>query len=481
MNNIIKIKKINKNLNIYYLYLSLLRHYPKMMLLESTKKDAGELGRYSILGVHPFLTLKKELNTYFVNNSPLKTEKSEKTFSVFRKVFSEYSLKISNIHEALHQLNLTGEDFPFLGGAIGYFSYNLGCALEHITCHVPTNTFNCPDLYFNFYDVCFVVDHLRAESYFIAVSTTEQSFHIAEQVWQHYVNHFDLAYDPAAHVHVTPSMQESTPDFQTTMPPDIYRARFTQLKQAIQDGEVYIANLTRQFVCHTTRTKEEIYSQLRQNNPAPFAGLLNCDEFAILSSSPERFLKLQQQTVETCPIKGTRPRGKTPEADQAYRQALFQSEKDRAELLMIVDLERNDLSKVCALHSVHVPELFRIEQYQTVQHLVSTITGTLRPECDVFDLLAATFPGGSITGAPKRRAMQLLNDLETEPRGPYTGALGYISFHGNMDLNILIRSILLQGQQATFGVGGGITWDSECDAELQETLDKAYALMDSLN
>lgn len=478
MNNIIKIKKINKNLNIYRLYLSLLRHYPKMSLLESTKKENGHLGRYSILGIHPFLTFKKEANTYFVNNIPLKIEKAEKTFSVFRKVFSKYQLKIAEIQKGIDDFDINLEDFPFLGGAIGYLSYNLGCDMEAIPTMPPTSTFICPDLYFHFYDICFVVDHVRAESYFIAISATDQSYQIAEQVWQHYEHY---AATPVCLAADAPATRSHRLDFHTTMPPEIYRERFTQLKQAIQEGEVYIANLTRQFTCQTPRTQEEIYAKLRVNNPAPFAALFNSDTFAILSSSPERFLKVQQRTVETCPIKGTRPRGKTPEIDHVYRQELFESTKDRAELLMIVDLERNDLSKVCALHSVQVPELFRIEQYQTVQHLVSTITGILRPECDIFDLLAATFPGGSITGAPKRRAMQLLHTLETEPRGPYTGALGYLSFHGNMDLNILIRTILLQGQHATFGVGGGITWDSECDAELQETLDKAYALMDSLN
>ncbi|MEQ8199276.1 MAG: anthranilate synthase component I family protein, partial [Clostridiaceae bacterium] len=202
--------------------------------------------------------------------------------------------------------------------------------------------------------------------------------------------------------------------------------------------------------------------------------------FTVLSSSPERFLKLSDGKAETKPIKGTRPRGKDIQEDRKNRNELTNSDKDKAELLMIVDLERNDLSKVCKPHSVKVKELFKIEEYATVFHLVSSIEGELKPEEDVISLIRATFPGGSITGAPKLRAMEIISELEASERGLYTGSIGYIDFRGNADFNIVIRTILIKDNEAFFGVGGGITYDSVEELEYQETLDKAKALMEVL-
>lgn len=478
-NNIIKIKKINKNINLYRFYLFLLDNYPKMMLLESTKQDQIHLGRYSILGVHPFLTLKQTDGALWINNQKATPENQNDLFGFIRLQMQIYQIESIPEFEQ-HEINFS--EFPFFGGAIGYFSYDF---CNNIASKVFESTIEIeqyPSFYLNFYNLVFVVDHVKKQSYFITYYTQNEVQEQATRLWEYYETFMKL---PPLKINTdSEKMKLKKGAFSTTFKSNLdfisYQNRFFQLKKAIQDGEVYIANLTRQFTCKTEKSPENIYDSLRIHNPAPFAALLNCEDFQLISSSPERFLKLQQKQVETCPIKGTRPRGHTPEADQAYYEELVQSEKDRAELLMIVDLERNDLSQVCQLHSVCVPELFRVEQYQTVQHLVSTVTGTLRPECDGFDLLKATFPGGSITGAPKKRAMQILNDLENYPRGPYTGALGYISFHGNMDFNILIRTILLKNKRAYFGTGGGITWDSDVSAEWQETLDKAYALMSSL-
>jgi len=216
---------------------------------------------------------------------------------------------------------------------------------------------------------------------------------------------------------------------------------------------------------------------LRRINPAAFSVLMKLDGFDIISSSPERFLKIEQGAVETRPIKGTRPRGQTEEEDMLNRLALLNSEKDRAELLMIVDLERNDLSKVCKPHSIKVTQLYKLEEYSTVFHLVSIIKGQLKDKVDAVSCLQACFPGGSITGTPKIRAMEIIDELEGLKRSIYTGCIGYFSFDGNADFNIVIRTIIKQDDQVYFGVGGGITWDSDEDAEYQETLDKAKALM----
>ena len=219
----------------------------------------------------------------------------------------------------------------------------------------------------------------------------------------------------------------------------------------------------------------ELYARLRQLSPVPYGAYLHCGDFHILSASPERFLHFSpsSRTVETRPIKGTRPRGLTPELDRKLAAELLHSEKDLAELLMIVDLERNDLGRVCDIASIHVPERVALESYSNIHHLVATVRGTLRRDADRIDLLKSCFPGGSITGAPKIRAMELIDELEPTDRGVYTGAIGYFGFDGTMDLNIAIRTCILKEGRAYFHVGGGIVADSEPEAEYQETLDKA--------
>jgi para-aminobenzoate synthetase component 1 len=210
------------------------------------------------------------------------------------------------------------------------------------------------------------------------------------------------------------------------------------------------------------------------------AAFINCGSICVASASPERFLKVTGGLVETRPIKGTRPRGKTPAEDRRWREELWDSEKDRAELVMIVDLERNDLGRVCVPGSVRVPELYRLEEYPTVFHLVSTVVGRLEEGKDTVDLLKASFPGGSITGAPKIRAMEIIEELEPVRRGIYCGSIGYLAFNGDADLNIVIRTLLFTGENIYFQVGGGITIDSDPQAEYLETLDKAIALVRAL-
>lgn len=235
-------------------------------------------------------------------------------------------------------------------------------------------------------------------------------------------------------------------------------------------------NMTQCFSTQINKHPINIYERLRTINPAPFAAYLNYDNFKIVGSSPERFLQIRSRKVETRPIKGTLPRGKSPEEDILNREKLYSSVKDRAENLMIVDLMRNDLGRVCEFGSVKVPELFCVEQYSTVFHLVSTITGVLREDKDAVDCIKATFPGGSITGAPKIRAMEIIDELEPTCRHLYTGSIGYIGFDGDMDINIVIRTILIKKDIAYYQVGGGIVWDSQAEKEYQETLDKGKAL-----
>ncbi len=250
-----------------------------------------------------------------------------------------------------------------------------------------------------------------------------------------------------------------------------------RVKEYIAAGDIFQANLSQRFASPLSFSPWMLYKRLRSINPAPFAAYLSYPELVIASASPERFLKVKHGVVETRPIKGTRPRGKDPEEDRRLRTELLSSAKDRAELTMIIDLERNDLGRVCSFGSVHVPELIVLEEYPTVFHLVATVRGTLAPGKDLVDLLKATFPGGSITGAPKIRAMEIIEELEPVTRGVYTGAIGDLGFDGSADLNIVIRTFIIKDGWAYFQVGGGIVADSDPEMEYWETIHKGRALM----
>jgi para-aminobenzoate synthetase component 1 len=253
------------------------------------------------------------------------------------------------------------------------------------------------------------------------------------------------------------------------------------VREYIRAGDIFQANLSQRLEAPLTESPWALYTRLRAINPAPFAAYLDFDGVRVMSASPERFLRVDhERRVEARPIKGTRPRGLSPAHDAALGRALADSAKDRAENLMIVDLLRNDLSRVCRPGSVRVPELFAIEHYSTVHHLVSTITGVLEPGCDAVDLLCAAFPGGSITGAPKVRAMEIIAELEPSRRGVYCGAIGYLSRTGALDTSIVIRTYLALRDRVYFSVGGGIVADSDPEREYEETLDKARALIQAL-
>lgn len=260
-----------------------------------------------------------------------------------------------------------------------------------------------------------------------------------------------------------------------------YVAAVEKARQYIIAGDIFEVNLSQRFEAELSTTPYELYRRLRQVNPAPFACYLGFDEVSVVSASPERFLRVHGDWVETRPIKGTRPRGKTPEEDEALANELVSSVKDRAENIMIVDLERNDLGRVCRFGTIKVTELAILEVFPTVFHLTSTVEGNFREGKNCIDLLKATFPGGSITGAPKVRAMEIIDELEPTRRSVYTGNIGYLSFNGDLDLNIAIRTFLVKGSKAYFQVGGAVVYDSDPEAEYQETLDKARALINALN
>lgn len=354
-------------------------------------------------------------------------------------------------------------ELPFCGGALGYFSYDLARRWSALPAHA-VDDMQLPEMAIGIYDWALIVDH-DARRCRLA-GQHQAALARAQQLLEKGAGR-DVA---CAEYRVTAAAASdlSVAD---------YDRLFQRIVHYLREGDCYQINLTQRFCTEAQGDPFTLYGELRRSNPAPFGAYLNLPFAQVLSASPERFLRVRGRQVETKPIKGTRPRSGGDASDRAQVEALRRSPKDRAENLMIVDLLRNDLGTCCVPGSVQVPLLFDVESFATVHHLVSTVTGTLQEGRDAIELLRNCFPGGSITGAPKRRAMAIIDELEKHRRGLYCGAIGYIGFDGAMDTNIVIRTLVQQGERICFGVGGGIVIDSSADAEYQECMDKAAALL----
>jgi len=361
---------------------------------------------------------------------------------------------------------------PFQTGIAGYIGYEWGAALEGVPCPEP-------DVLLAQYDWVIAWDHLEARAWLITRGATQQAS--SRAAWVR-----DRLTAPTPPPPLPPAMRDHpipapTPPL-SNFARDEYEAAVARIRDYIGAGDVYQVNLAQRFHAPFAGPGLALYRRLRARNPAPFGGYLEFAGSTIASISPERFLRIDAatRTVEARPIKGTRPRGATATRDAALAAELLASEKDRAENVMIVDLLRNDLGKVCRPGSVRVPRLYALESHPTVHHLVSTVTGDLADGMDAFDVLRAAFPGGSVTGAPKIRAMEIIAELERAPRGIYCGAIGYISTTGAMDFNIPIRTIVIRDGAATFHAGAGIVWDSDPASEYEETLAKACTMIEAL-
>ena len=372
----------------------------------------------------------------------------------------------------------------FTGGAVGYFGYDLGRQIERLP-DTARDDLHLPELHLAFYDHLIAIDHHQQRGYLIALPVPgreSQSTRAAQELID-LIRNSPPSPDRVLRLHSAPlRMHGQERGVRSNFTRPAYRQAVERALDYIQAGHIYQANISQRFTAPMNGTAESLYRRLRAANPAPFAAFLDLGGFQIVSASPERFLSVEPESrrVETRPIKGTRPRGKTFEADEGLKAELLASEKDAAELLMIVDLERNDLGRACEFGAVRVPELRRVEAYPTVWHTVAIVEGRLRSGATRADLLRATFPGGSITGAPKIRAMQIIEELEGLRRHVYCGSIGYLGFDGTMDLNIVIRTITVMDGQAYFHAGGGIVADSQPDDEYDETLHKARALANAL-
>ena len=355
----------------------------------------------------------------------------------------------------------------FTGGAIGYFSYDLARRIEKLP-ELASDRERLPEMFVGIYNWAIVVDHQRGET--LLVGYADDRFGR---------EHFDAVHEMLRSPPPPPAAAAPcriAGGVVSNMDKGGYIKRFERVKRHIKDGDCYQVNLAQKFSIEVECTPCEVYKRLRKLNPAPFSAYLDFAEVQVLSTSPERFLYLRDRRVQTRPIKGTRPRRRGNLENQREKASLAASVKDRAENLMIVDLLRNDLGKVCKFGSVKVSRLFDVESFANVHHLVSTVEGELAEGRDAVDLLKACFPGGSITGAPKLRAMEVIEELEPDRRGVYCGAIGYIGGGGQMDLNIAIRTAVYRGGHFVFFGGGGIVADSQAELEYQETLDKVSSM-----
>jgi para-aminobenzoate synthetase component 1 len=366
------------------------------------------------------------------------------------------------LREALGDRRPSHPELPFSGGAVGYFGYDLG--RRWLPLAAPVVPDGMPAMAVGIYDWALVVDHLGRRACWIGWGAE------AARAWAQWGPGWQA---PAAVA--TPQAFGLSSAIAADISATDYRACFDRIQHYVHEGDCYQVNFAQRFRAGFDGSPWAAYQVLRAMNPAPYGAYLNLPFGQVLSSSPEQFLGLQASRVTTRPIKGTRPRLADAAADARSRDALLGSAKDRAENLMIVDLLRNDLGRVCRPGSIAVPQLFAVESFATVHHLVSTVSGELAEGKDALDLLRACFPGGSITGAPKLRAMQIIDELETAARGVYCGAVGWIGVDGAMDSNIAIRTLTIQDGEVRYWAGGGIVADSEAEAEYQESLDKAAA------
>lgn len=442
-------------------------HLPWAMFLDSgqlisaaTGKPGNQYGRYDILVANPFMTFSTEgLVTTICTQDETRTS-AEDPFQL--------------LNAAMQPFQATKTDWPFTGGAVGYFGYDLARRLERLE-SVAHDDGVLPQMQIGVYDWAVVVDHRnkttcllsngfdpKTSEYWSALCALFQSENIS-----------------------TPAVEpfEITSAVTSNMDKDSYEQAFNAIQAYIHEGDCYQVNLAQRFSVTAHGDAWQAYQKLREISPAPFMAYMNLDKVKVLSGSPERFLQVADGQVETRPIKGTRPRADDAAMDEQYARELQSSTKDRAENLMIVDLLRNDISKSCETGSVKADKLFHLQSFANVHHLVSIVTGKLQHERTAIDLLRGCFPGGSITGAPKLRAMQIIEEIEPHRRGVYCGAIGYVGFDGNMDTNIAIRTAVYVEEadgvagEVSFYAGGGIVADSDMQKEYAETLDKASSML----
>lgn len=426
-----------------------------------SSKTHERFGQYSFIGCDPIVTYSVKGQKVYLEEDGSVNILDENAFDVLQTLYQKYTFSYES-------------ELPFVGGFVGYLGYDLRHHVEPLPA-IAKDLVSIPDAFLGLYDGVYIYDHENKQWHLAAFGLKKDVSDIMMAL--------EAAIASAKEVSAPLTFEENKPCFaQSNVTKETYLNRVQAVRDHIWNGDLYQVNFTQHFTVPITVAPWEIYKKLRTVNPAPFSAYMDFGEGALASSSPERFIQLKNNIIETRPIKGTMPRYVDDPVKDAETQRLLQnSEKDRSELLMIVDLERNDIGRVSKIGTVKVPELFCLETYETVHHLVSTVVGELAEGLTPVDLIRATFPGGSITGAPKIKAMTVIDALEPTTRNLYTGSIGYLGLNGDMDLNIVIRTLVIKDDHAYFGVGGGVVWDSDPLSEYEESLTKGKALLKTLN
>ena len=464
------------DLSPYELYRRLAARGHPSFLFESGK-GAESTGRFSFFGSRPYLTLSSKADQYELTTRDGTISRQGDGYGVLAEL-----LRTSRLPRPAGLP-------PFWGGAVGFFSYDAVRRFERLP-SLATDDLGLPDLHFVFVDLLGAIDHSTRTLHLIFAPPPERLH--GESRDKLYREGCDRLAELEARLSVVdPDVEHPAPPYDVRITPNQSPERYMEqvrlCQEYIRAGDIYQANLSHRFTIDSIGPRElidstaaDLYRRLRLVNPAPFSALLTCEKVCLVSSSPERLVRLHGNRIETRPIAGTRPRGRTHAEDLLMADELLANAKERAEHLMLVDLERNDLGRVCRYGSVRTDEFMVVERYSHVSHIVSNITGELRDGVDGFDVIPAVFPGGTITGVPKIRCMQIIEGLEPVRRGPYTGSLGYISWSGDLDFNILIRTLVLAGDRGYLQVGAGIVADSDQCREYEETLLKAQGLLNAL-
>jgi len=436
------------------------RHEPHAFFLDSSLRHPS-LGRYSFIGFDPFRVIRAGPGD---------------DLSRLKKSFRRYAVKDKTC------------PYPFPGGMLGYVSYDFNPAAGSDERMRRKSDPRIPGYIFGCYDAVIMIDHVVGRLTVLSTGFPHSSPRLRRKKARARLKDIcakveDVLSRPTAGA--PPRRSTLTSNGAAGLKSNFTKGQYLRAVRRALDyirwGDIYQVNLSQCFSLNgRDRDAVEVYGALRRVFPSCFSGYFDAGDFQIISSSPERFMRMRGGFIETRPMKGTRPRGRTAAEDGFQARQLLKSRKDQAELLMITDLERNDLGRVCRYGSVRVKEMRTLEKYATVYQTTSTVAGRLAPGRDAWDLLSETFPGGSITGCPKIRAMQIIDELEPTPRSVYTGILGYVGFQGDMDFNILIRTFLKHGSRICFQAGGGIVADSDPQAEYEETLVKARALKECL-
>jgi para-aminobenzoate synthetase component 1 len=478
------IEEIESNIPPHLLFKEL-QSSPYSFFLDSVTGREAQ-GRFSFLGCEPFLVFKSKGDSVSLEwNDGRKESLKSNPFLALKEQFRRFTVLPIPARE---------HGIPFVAGGVGYFGYDMKDFIEKLP-DISKDDMSLPDCAIGFYDTVLVFDHLKAKSYLAGVEfkgiRTDAKERLKMALSKNRDRHYFSGRTADRKIVSVPIFPKSgrTADRKIVSVPIFPKSNFTKAdymntvrkaKEYIKKGDIYQVNLSQRFEAELKGEPYGLYLKLRDASPAMFASYLNFEDVIIISSSPERFLMKRGSYIETRPIKGTSPRSSDPLTDELNEVSLQESYKDRAEHIMIVDLERNDLGRLCEYGSVEPTEFMTIEKYSTVFHMVSTVSGRLKEGVGPVDCLEAAFPGGSITGAPKVRSMELIEALEPVKRSLYTGAVGYISFDGNMDTSIIIRTIVVKGDKLFFSVGGGIVADSDPEKEYFETLDKAEGIMRAL-